>query len=128
MLMVVEQGSNTLANRGTADYLPGQGMTEDRYRSESQQRILKILLTLGGHEINGLSPGEISKSLNIQPAHITRDLANLKIAGIAESIPETGRWRLTPKVPQIAMAMLREIEKREGFISETKQRYTRDPK
>jgi len=101
---------------------------DERYRSASQLRILKMLLLLGGHEVDGLAPSQIAKSLQIAPGEVTHDTANLRLAGLAEQIIETGRWRLTPRVPQIAMAMLRELERRGNFLDETKQRYTREPK
>ena len=101
-------------------------MTE-RYISNSQQRILRILVHLGGHEVNGLAPGEISKSLDISPANVTHDLANLKHAGMAEQLQETGRWRLTPRIPQIGVAMLQQIERNQRKLEETRQRFTRTP-
>lgn len=99
----------------------------DRYISKSQQRILKILVFLGGHEVNGLAPGEISKSLDILPANVTHDLANLRHAGLAEQVPDTNRWRLGPRVPQIALAMLNGYNRAKSKLEEVEQRYTRDP-
>jgi len=99
----------------------------DRYISNSQQRVLRILVHLGGHEVDGLAPGEISKSLDINPAHVTHDLANLKQAGLAEKLPDTNRWRLTPRIPQIGVAMLNGISRRENKLAETKNRFTRNP-
>lgn len=101
-------------------------MTE-RYKSNSQQRILTILKHLGGHEVDGLAPGEIASSLQIQPANVTHDLANLRIAGLAEILPDTNRWRLTPRIPQIGIAMLNGISRAEGRLAETKQRFTTQP-
>ncbi|MBL3601601.1 MAG: helix-turn-helix transcriptional regulator [gamma proteobacterium endosymbiont of Lamellibrachia anaximandri] len=100
---------------------------DDRYKSNSQQRIVKILLFLGGHEVNGLAPGEIANGLSITPNNVTHDLANLRLAGVAEQLPESGRWRLTPRVPQIAMAMLNGISRAESKTNEVKNRFTRNP-
>lgn len=102
-------------------------MSEERYRSESQQRIIRVLLYLGGHEVDGLAPGEIAKGLNIAPGQVTHDLANLRIAGVAETIGDSGRWRLTPRVPQIATAMLNGVGRAQKKIDEINQRYTRNP-
>lgn len=101
-------------------------MTE-RYISNQVQRVLRILKHLGGHEVDGLAPGEISKSLDISPANVTSALANLKHAGLAEQLPNINRWRLTPYIPQLGVAMLNGIERRESKIAETKQRFTRTP-
>ncbi len=98
----------------------------EQYRSAPQQRILKVLLILGGHEVDGLAPQQIADSLNIKPSQVTHDLANLALAGLAEQLLETKRWRLTPKVPQIAMAMLNNLNQKQRKLSEIEQRYTRD--
>lgn len=101
--------------------------SDERYRSNAQQRILRIAVFLGGHEINGLAPGEIAKALDISAANVTHDLANLRLAGLAEQVPQNNRWRLSPRVPQIAMAMLNGISRAQAKVDETQNRYTRIP-
>jgi DNA-binding IclR family transcriptional regulator len=103
-------------------------MTEERYVNESQQRVLRVLLALSGYEIVGLAPGELAKGLSISASHVTRDLANLQIAGLAEEIVDTGRWRLAPKLIQIGVAMQLAVEEAEKKLGETKLRYTRSPR
>jgi DNA-binding IclR family transcriptional regulator len=98
------------------------------YVNESQQRVLGVMLALSGREIEGLAPGEIAKGRSISPANVTRDLANLREAGIAEEISGTGRWRLTPKLIQIGVAMMLSVEKAETKLAELKHRYTREPR
>ncbi len=98
----------------------------DKYRSENTQRTLSVLMLMGGHEINGVAPGEIAKALTISPSNITRVLANLEIAGLAETMPETGRWRLTARIVQMAVAHLNALDKAEIKLGETRQRYSRD--
>lgn len=99
----------------------------EKYRSESQQRVLKIMMVLAGHEVNGLAPGEVAKAANTTASNATRTLANLYLAGVAEKIPESDRWRLSPRVPQIATAMLNGISRAQGKVDEVKQRYTTNP-
>lgn len=99
-------------------------MTEDKYRNESQQRGYRVLLALAGHEVNGIAPGDIAKGLRISASNATRDLANLRIAGLAEEL-EPGRWRLSPRVPQIAVAMLNGIDRSQSKVDEVRQRFTR---
>lgn len=99
----------------------------EKYRSNAQQRILKILIFLAGHEVDGLAPGEISKGLVIAPSHVTHDLANLRIAGLAEEVEGGGRWRLSPKLPQIGVAMLNGYDRAKSKLDEVGQRYTRNP-
>lgn len=99
----------------------------EKYESSCQQRILRVLLTLFGHELRGLAPGEVAKLAEITPQDATRDLANLRIAGLAEVMPETNRWRLTTALPQKALVMVAELEKAKRKLDEITNRYTRNP-
>lgn len=101
-------------------------MPTDQYLSDGQQRLLALIKVLAGNEVHGLAPGEIAKAQTCSPSVVTRDLANLKEAGFAEQIPETGRWRLGPALVQIALAHAREIDRAERKLAETKQRFSRD--
>jgi len=100
----------------------------EKYRNSSQQRLLRVLLHLGGHEVLGLSAVEIARSLGISAPNVHRDLANLRLAGIAEQDPDTARWRLSPRVTQIAVAMMRALDRAEARIAEARQRHTREPR
>jgi len=102
-------------------------MSDEKYKSESQQRIIKVMFILSGHEINGLAPGEIAKALHETPSKITRVLANLKIAGVAEQLIETERWRLSPKTVQIAIAHFNALDKAESKLREVRNRFSRTP-
>jgi DNA-binding IclR family transcriptional regulator len=95
------------------------------YINAAQQRILKTQLLLAGNELNGLAPSDLAKALDTNPSNVTRDLANLKEAGIAEQITETGRWRLGPKVVQVAVDFFTQLERTQSRVDEIKQRYTR---
>ena len=97
------------------------------YKNTSQQRIIKVMLRLAGHELTGIAPGEIARALNISPSAVSRDLANLHIAGLAEQLPESSNWRLTPRLSQIGLAMLSSAERARFKVDEIVQRYTRDP-
>jgi DNA-binding IclR family transcriptional regulator len=103
-------------------------MSDERYVNEGQQRVLRVLLALSGHEVDGVAPGELAKGLSISPSLITRDLSNLQLAGLAEEMTGTGRWRFTPKLVQIGVAMQLAVEEAERKLAETRQRYTRVPR
>ncbi|MBW8034196.1 MAG: hypothetical protein FVQ79_00580 [Planctomycetes bacterium] len=100
---------------------------QNKYESRQVQEALQVLIHLGGHEVNGLKPSEIGKSLNLAAHRMTRILANLRLAGVAEEIPESSRWRLSPRIPQIATAMLTELDKGQRKLDETKERFTKHP-
>ena len=74
-------------------------MTDSKYLNSSQQRILGLLRCLAGNEIEGLAPGDIAKLNGCSAPDVTRDLDNLKHAGLAEQLPTTGRYRLGPFGP-----------------------------
>lgn len=102
-------------------------MAKVDYDSPGQQRILRALLVLAGNEFQGVAPGELAKSMGVSPGTATRDLHNLREVGFADQIQETGRWRLGPKIVQIALAFSHELTRAESRLSEIKNRYTREP-
>lgn len=95
------------------------------YINAAQQRLLKAVLLLAGNELAGLAPSDLAKALDTNPSNVTRDLANLKEAGLAEQLPDTGRWRLGPKVVQIAVDFYTNLDRTQSRVDEIKQRYTR---
>jgi len=97
------------------------------YTNAAQQRVLKIVQLLAGNEFSGLVPMDLAKALDTNPSNVTRDLANLQAAGLAEQIPETGRWRLGPKVIQIALAFSEHVAQATDRLNDLKHRYTRSP-
>lgn len=100
-------------------------MSAADYINEAQQRILRALCLLAGNEVTGLKPSEIARLLGCSPAVVTRDMANLKQAGLAELVPETDRWRLAPLVVQIALKHMAALERAETRLAETRNRYSR---
>nr|VFK15007.1 MAG: hypothetical protein BECKLPF1236B_GA0070989_107113 [Candidatus Kentron sp. LPFa] len=95
------------------------------YTNACQQRILRTLLALFGHEIDGLAPGQVAKRLGTTPANATRDLFNLEKSGLAERIPRNGHYRVTPLLGQKALSTLSAIDAAGRRVEETRQRYTR---
>lgn len=100
-------------------------MTEAKYISDQQQRLLQVIRTLAGNEIEGLAPGDLAKLIPCHASQVTRDLANLKHFGWAEQIATTGRWRLGPQVVQIATRHMTAIERASKKLAEVSNRYSR---
>lgn len=96
----------------------------DRYINKAQQRILALLALMAGKEAEGCAPGELAKSLDVNPAVMTSDLRNLLEAGYAEQM-DTGRWRLTPRITRIAFSVLDSLKAAKARLSEVEQRFTR---
>ena len=102
-------------------------MTERVYTNAAQTRGYEVLKALAGHEFMGMSPGEIAKAVGTSNDNITRDLRVLQASGLAEPILETGRWRLGPKIVQIALAFADHINSSQRKLDDINQRYTRQP-
>lgn len=96
------------------------------YTNSSQQRILKVVLAMFGHEIDGLAPGALAKLAGITPGEATRDLDNLMQAGFVEPLPAGNAYRITPMVGQKAMAILHTLDRAAKRVDETRNRYTRN--
>lgn len=100
--------------------------TEDtKYISDHQQRVLGLIRTLAGNEIEGLAPSEIAKLNDCSPSQVTRDLANLRHVGWAEQLPTTGRWRLGPEIVQIALRHMTALDRAKRRLDETTNRFSR---
>lgn len=69
-------------------------MINGKHANASQQRVLATLNFLARHP-EGASPGEIAKALGTLASNSTRDLANLRLAGVAVAVD--GRWYCSPK-------------------------------
>ena len=98
-------------------------MSDDKYVSENQQRLLRLIQLLAGHELEGLAPGEIAKQNECQPTQVTRDLANLKHFGWAEQIAATGRWRLGPDIVRIATRYMTSLDRARRKVEELSGRF-----
>lgn len=68
--------------------------TIEKYINESQQRVLKVLTVLAGHDITGLSTTQIANTLNATTTSILRDLRNLEVQGFVERTEhDQEKWR-----------------------------------
>ncbi|MDR2259553.1 MAG: IclR family transcriptional regulator [Azoarcus sp.] len=92
------------------------------YTNAAQQRLLRLVLALFADVINGLAPGVLAKEIGCPASAITRDLANLRDAGLAERLA-SGAWRLTPRLPQQAVKVFTAINHAGMRLDEARQRY-----
>jgi DNA-binding IclR family transcriptional regulator len=98
-----------------------------KYTNAAQQRVLKALMVLAGHELEGLAPAQVARALHTSQSNATRDLANLLESGLAERL-DSNRWRLSPRLVQIAKAHTEALARYEANLEEVKQRYSRLPR
>lgn len=98
-------------------------MSAPQYHCASQQRILKVLLCLFGHEIDGLTPGQVAKLADTTPANATRDLWNLQEAGLVERLPGGDAVRISPQLGRKALAVLHTFDRAQRSLSDLTSRY-----
>lgn len=72
------------------------------YTNAAQQRILALVLYLFGDVANGYRPAALAQALGCSASAMTRDLDNLRTAGLAEYVEQTCCWRLTSRLPNQA--------------------------
>ena len=97
------------------------------YTNEAQQRILRLALALFGDVVGGYPPAALAKALGVSASVITRDLDNLRSAGLAEREEGSGHWRLTPRLPQQAIKVFNAIDTAQRRVDEARNRFTRNP-
>jgi DNA-binding IclR family transcriptional regulator len=93
--------------------------------SDLVQRTLDIAMLLAGNEFAGVAVSEICAATKLRSDTVVRSLANLVAAGWAEKIPETGRYRLSAKPVQVAVAFTEALQRAESRLVEITNRYTR---
>lgn len=93
-----------------------------------QERICRLILAMAGHEIMGVRNSELADAMRVSRPTITRDLASLESIGMVEEIPGMqGRWRLGPKIIQVALAHSENLARIKSNTSEIEQRFSRTP-
>lgn len=98
-----------------------------KYTNAAQQRILNLVLALFADAVNGFAPSKLAEATGVSASAITRDLDNLRTAGLAERDEATGHWRLTPRLPQQAIKVFNAIDATQRRVDEACNRFTRTP-
>lgn len=97
-------------------------MAEEKYICDSQQRLLKLVGTLVGSEINGQTAKELAGRMETSQATVFRDLQNLAAAGWAEQF-EDGRWRLSVNAAKMLRRINDGINSALAKVNEARQKY-----
>ena len=95
-------------------------MQTTQYTNAAQQRLIRLLLHMFGDIVGGYAPSALARDIGCSAAVMTRDLDNLRTAGIAECDEVDGRWRLTARLPQQAVKVYASIGRAESRLAETK--------
>lgn len=92
------------------------------------RRAWRLLWVLQGQTAQGLRLAQIAKTLDCSATVALRLLEAAAHEGVVERIPDQiERWRLTPKLAQIAYAHDHELQRLKGRLDELNNRYTRTP-
>ena len=97
------------------------------YTNAAQQRLLQLIDLMAGHELQGLTPGEIAKALAVNGSTVTRDLDNLRTAGWAELHPGGKTWRLAPHAIQTSLRYAAGLQAGSQNLRDTQRRYGTPP-
>lgn len=91
------------------------------------RRAARLLMALAGHEVDGVSNSQLAAALGCNEGTSLRTLQVLADEGLAEQIAATRRWRLGPRLVQVAVAFSQGVERAESRLTEVRQRFTRTP-
>ena len=95
---------------------------------QSARKALHVIRALAGHEVNGLAPAEIATAAGLSPSAVTHYRDMLIEEGMVEPVPGiAGRYRLGPRLVQIARAYDAGLQRAQGRLAETEQRFSRQP-
>ena len=96
--------------------------TDEKYISNAQQRALKALKALFGHESSGITSTELAEQLEVTNSQVYKDLINLQAAGLAEQLPNKN-WRIAPELGREAFKIMNNMDTARRRLEETANRY-----
>lgn len=91
-------------------------------------RAKAVIEALAGHNFDGLRNQQVAEAVRQSPPTTLRDLQALEAIGWAERIPgKDERWRLSPRLVQLAVAHQHEVARVTQRVDDFASRYTRNP-
>ncbi|WP_230660444.1 winged-helix domain-containing protein [Psychrobacter sp. I-STPA10] len=94
----------------------------EKYINSSQQRALRTLKALFGHEFTGISSKQLAQQLDTTASQVFKDLINLQAAGLAEQLPDKN-WRIAPLLGREAIKVMHTLDSARRRLDETANRY-----
>ena len=92
--------------------------------SAAISKALRVLFALAGHEVHGMSAGDIAAASGLSAPAATQYRQALEDEGIVEQVAP-GRWRLSPRIVQVARDHQGGLDRIKHMVAETEQRYSR---
>ncbi|MCO5356552.1 transcriptional regulator [Acidovorax kalamii] len=100
-------------------------MSEKTYALASPiRKTCDLFRLLAGHEVLGLAPGEIAKSLNVPPSWVSQNLPALATTGYVEQVSGTNRWRLGVQFVRIATTVATNLNAAKRQLDDVSARYS----
>ena len=85
-------------------------MADTKNFSPVQNRLIRVVKAMVGHEANGLAPGDIAKRAGISASDLTKTIDNLVHESWVEKHPaDKSRYRLTAYFAQTANTIALEL-------------------
>ena len=101
-------------------------MSEKTYSLPAHSRkVCELLRLLAGHEVLGLSPGEIAKGLEVGASWVSVNLPALAAeTGFVERVEGTNRWRLGVPLVRIATTVATNLNAARRQLDDISNRYS----
>ena len=87
------------------------------------QKTCDLFRLLSGHELLGMTPGEIAKGLEVSPSWVSINLPALATTGFVELVQGTNRWRLGVQLVRIAITVSTNLNQAKRQLDDLNQRY-----
>lgn len=89
-------------------------------------RAIRLIFALKGNAFEGLRLKQVAETAGQLPSTTLRDLELLAEEGVVERLAaDKDRWRLTPKLIQLALAHQAEMASVQQRVNDTVHRYSR---
>ncbi len=99
-------------------------MTEKVYPlPEPIRKANALYQLLAGHELLGLSPGEIAKGLDVPASWVSVNLPAIATSGFVERVEDTNRWRLGVAFVRISVTVTTNLTAAKRRLAEVESRY-----
>jgi DNA-binding IclR family transcriptional regulator len=91
--------------------------------AEPIRKTCDLFRLLAGHEVLGLSPGEIARGIDVPPSWVSVNLPALATTGFVERVDGTNRWRLGVSFVRIGVTVGSNLAQAKRHLEEVSQRY-----
>lgn len=91
--------------------------------AEPIRKTCDLFLLMAGHELLGLTPGEIAKGLNVAPSWVSVNLPAIATTGFVERVGDTNRWRLGVPFVRISVTVASNLSTAKRRLDEITERY-----